>query len=172
MSKRETISRYNIIIKKLRRFPATYKEIMNELSLESEIQSYNFNISKRTFQRDIADIRAIYNIDIKYDFSRGWYYIDFDDRSEMQERILEAFDTFNAFNLTGRLSKYIHFEKRKPQGTENLYGILHAIKNRYRIIFTHQKYWEEQPTNRNVEPYALKEFKNRWYVCAGQRPER
>lgn len=166
MSKRETISRYNIIIKKLRRFPATYKEIMNELSLESEIQSYNFNISKRTFQRDIADIRAIYNIDIKYDFSRGWYYIDFDDRSEMQERILEAFDTFNAFNLTGRLSKYIHFEKRKPQGTENLYGILHAIKNRYRIIFTHQKYWEEQPTNRNVEPYALKEFKNRWYVLA------
>jgi len=57
-------------------------------------------------------------------------------------------------------------EKRRPQGTENLYGLLHAIKNRLQIKFTYQKFWEEEISQRLVEPYALKEFKNRWYAMA------
>jgi predicted DNA-binding transcriptional regulator YafY len=166
MSKKEAVSRYHIIIKKLRRYPATFDEISRELALESDIQSYNFVVSKRTFQRDLADIRLIYNIDIQFDFSRKVYYIDFDEQSQMQERILEAFDTFNALNLSDRLSNHIHFENRKPQGTENLYGLLHAIKNKFQIKFSHQKYWETNPTIRIAEPYVLKEFKNRWYVMA------
>jgi predicted DNA-binding transcriptional regulator YafY len=164
MSKRESISRYSLIIKKLRRFPASFKEISDTLALESELQSYNFNVSKRTFQRDLDDIRSIYNIDIQYDFSRKVYYIDFDEQPEVNERILEAFDTFNALNITDRLSDHIHFEKRKPQGTENLYGLLHAIKNHLQVTFTYQKYWEDELTERKAEPYALKEFKNRWYI--------
>ena len=166
MSKRESIARYNLIIKKLRKRPATFAEIEEYLALESEIQAYNFNVSKRTFQRDRDDIRSLYNIDILFDFSKKVYYIDFDEQPEANERILEAFDTFNALNLTDRLSKHIHFEKRKPQGTEHLYGILHAIKNQIQIKFVYQKYWEDELTERLVEPYALKEFKNRWYVLS------
>ncbi|MCZ2393239.1 MAG: WYL domain-containing protein [Chitinophagales bacterium] len=166
MSKRESIARYNLIIKKLRKRPATHAEIEEYLALESEIQAYNFNVSKRTFQRDRNDILSLYNIDILFDFSKKVYYIDFDEQPEANERILEAFDTFNALNLTDRLSKHIHFEKRKPQGTEHLYGILHAIKNQIQIKFVYQKYWEGELTERLVEPYALKEFKNRWYVLS------
>ena len=166
MSKRESIARYNLIIKKLRKRSATFAEIEEYLALESEIQAYNFNISKRTFQRDRDDIRSLYNIDILFDFSKKVYYIDFDEQPEANERILEAFDTFNALNLTDRLSKHIHFEKRKPQGTEHLYGVLHAIKNQIQIKFVYQKYWEDELTERIVEPYALKEFKNRWYVLS------
>lgn len=166
MSKREAISRYNLIIKKLRKCSASFSEIADYLSLESELQSYDFNVSKRTFQRDLEDIRSIYNIDIQYDFSRKVYFIDFEQQPEVNERILEAFDTFNALNITDRLSNHIHFEKRRPQGTENLYGLLHAIKNQVQINFTYQKYWEDELTERIVEPYALKEFKNRWYVLA------
>lgn len=166
MSKREAISRYNLIIKKLRKSPVSFNEIADYLSLESELQSYDFNVSKRTFQRDLEDIRSIYNIDIQYDFSRKVYFIDFEQQPEVNERILEAFDTFNALNITDRLSNHIHFEKRRPQGTENLYGLLHAIKNQVQINFTYQKYWEDELTKRIVEPYALKEFKNRWYVLA------
>jgi predicted DNA-binding transcriptional regulator YafY len=166
MSKREAIARYNLIIKKIRRFPATFQEISDTLDLESELQSYNFHISKRTFQRDLDDIRSIYNIDIQYDFSRKVYYIDFDEQPEVNERILEAFDTFNALNISDRLSGYIHFEKRRPQGTENLYGLLHAIKNHFQVHFTYLKYWEDDLSERLTEPYALKEFKNRWYVIA------
>jgi predicted DNA-binding transcriptional regulator YafY len=166
MSKRESIARYNLIIKKLRKQPATFDEISDYLSLESELQEYNFNVSKRTFKRDLDDIGSLYNIDIIYDFSRKVYFIDFDEQPEVNERMLEAFDTFNALNISDRLSNYIHFEKRRPQGTENLYGLLHAIKNQVQIAFTYQKFWEDEITLRKTEPYALKEFKNRWYVLA------
>ena len=67
------------------------------------------------------------------------YFIDFDEQAEVNERILEAFETFNALNISDRLSNHIHFEKRKPRGTENLYGLLHAIKNQVHIKFTYQK---------------------------------
>ena len=43
---------------------------------------------------------------------------------------------------------------------------MHAIKNQLRINFTYHKYWDEDITVRLVEPYVLKEFKNRWYVLA------
>lgn len=166
MTKRETISRYSLIINKLRKCPATFKEISDYLSLESELQSYNYNISFRTFQRDVIDIESLYNIEIRYDFSIKAYYIDYEGEPEANERILEAYDTFNALNITEGISKYIHFEQRRPQGTENLFGLLHAIKNRKIINFYYQKFWEETATNRNVEPMALKEFKSRWYLIA------
>lgn len=166
MSKRESIARYSLIIKKLRKHPCTFSEIAEYLAFESELQEYDFNISKRTFQRDIEDIRSLYNIDIQYDFSRKVYHVDFDEQPEVNERILEAFDIFNALNIADKISDFIHFERRKPQGTENLYGLLHAIKNKVQIVFSYQKFKDEAITQRNAEPYALKEFKNRWYVIA------
>lgn len=164
MSKRESISRYNLIIKKLRKYPVSFDEIADYLALESELQEYDFNISKRTFQRDLNDIRSIYNIDIQYDYADKVYFIDYAEQHDVSQRILEAFDVFNALSISDRLSDFIHFEKRRPQGTENLYGLLHAIKNKFLVRFTHQKYWDTEITQRNVEPYALKEFKYRWYV--------
>jgi predicted DNA-binding transcriptional regulator YafY len=166
MSTTESLSRYNLIIKKVRRNPATFKEIEDYLKFESELQGYDFNISKRTFQRDLNAIRSIFNIDILFDFSRKVYFIDTDQQQEVNKRVLEAFDTFNALNISERLSDYIHFEKRQSKGTEHLYGILHAIKNQYQISFTYHKYWEDKIDTRTVEPYAFKEFKNRWYVLA------
>lgn len=166
MSKRESIARYSLIIKKLRRNPATFEEISNTLALESEIQDYDFNISKRTFQRDKNDILSLFHIDIRYDFSKKVYYIDDDGQPEAKERILEAFDIINSLNLSDRMSEYIHFEKRQPHGTENLYAILHAIKNKVLLQFVYENYWKDKRTQRQVEPYALKEFRGRWYVIS------
>lgn len=164
MSKRESIARYSIIINKLRRHPANFEEIFYSLERESNLQEYNFKVSKRTFQRDLEDIWSLYNINIQYDYSQKVYFIDCDDQPDMNTRMLEAFDTFNALNLSYRLSNHIHFEKRRPQGTEHLYGLLHAIRNQVQIRFVYQKFWEDNITNRVVEPYAVKEFRNRWYV--------
>ena len=113
MAVREKISRLNLIIKKLRRNPATWREIEDHLAQQSEFEEYDFNISKRTFERDIIDIRELYNFDIQHNRSQRVYHINFDEQSQANERILEAFDTFNALNLTDRLSQYIHFEKRR-----------------------------------------------------------
>jgi predicted DNA-binding transcriptional regulator YafY len=166
MSTIDSLSRYNLIVKKIRKNPSTFKEISSYLELESELQGYHFTVSKRTFQRDLIAIRSIFNIDILYNFSRRNYFIESDEQPEVNERIMEAFDIFNALNITERLSGFIHFERRRPQGTEHLYGILHAIKNRLRISFMYHKYWEDEVTERIADPYGLKEFRNRWYVVA------
>jgi predicted DNA-binding transcriptional regulator YafY len=164
MSKRESITRYSLIIKKLRKHPSSFEEIADYLARQSELEEYNFNISKRTFQRDLNDIREVYKIDIQFDRSQQHYYINDDEHPEINERILEAFDTFNALNMSDRLSNAIYFEKRKPQGTENLYGILHAIRKGVRVKFHYRSFWHEETTGRLVEPYALKEFRYRWYI--------
>ncbi len=164
MSKRESLSRYSLIINKLRKSPATLQEIQDYLKRESELQDYNFTVSGRTFQRDLADIRSLYNIDVNFDFSAKVYKINNPDETEINNRMLEAFDIFQALNLSEGLSKYIHFEKRKPQGTENLFGLLHATKNHLLVKFTYHKFWDNESSERKLEPYALKEFKNRWYI--------
>jgi predicted DNA-binding transcriptional regulator YafY len=166
MSKRESLSRYNLIINKLRKKSASFKEIDDYLARESEIQEYKFTVSNRTFSRDLYDIRLLFNISIEYDFSKKVYFINDEGQPEVNNRMLEAFDTFQALNISDGLSNYIHFEKRKPQGTENLHGLLHSIKNRYLIKFDYQKFWDSEATHRKAEPYALKEFKNRWYILA------
>lgn len=164
MSKRESLTRYTLIIKKLRKHPATFQEIADYLAYQSELEEYDFNISLRTFQRDIIDIRQVYKIDIQYHRSNRNYYINEDEQQEINERILEAFDTFNALNMADRLSDFIHFEKRKPVGTEHLNGVLHAMRNKRRLSFLYSSFKDEKDSERLIEPYALKEFKNRWYI--------
>ncbi len=166
MAKEELIGRQWIIIRKLRKGPATLKEIRETLSRESELQDRDYTVSRKTFQRDIADISQIHNIEIEYNVYEKKYAITFDQKAEMTERMFEAYDTFNALNITDRLSNHIYFESRRPQGTENLYGLLHAIKNKLQISFTYQKFVDEEKSIRKCEPYALKEFRCRWYVIA------
>ena len=166
MSQKSTIARHIAIIKKLRRSPASFEEINHLLEEESAIKDINLTVSERTFHRDRQDIRSIYNIDIAYDFSNRKYHIEDDDSSGLSDKVFEAFEIGTALNLSNNLSGFIHFEKRQPTGTENLYGILHAIKNHFRIKFLYQKYGGSGSSIREVEPYALKEFRNRWYVLS------
>lgn len=173
MSKRGYISRYLLILKKLKVKPySTYEELQAYIDnqfdyLQMQDDTLNIGFSKRTLQRDIREIRNVFGIDIEYSKSLKGYYITQSDTENMNfQRMIEAFDMFNSLNLAQGLTPFIHLEKRKPQGTENLYGLLHAIKNKLQIKFIYQKFWEEEATARKVEPYALKEFKNRWYVMA------
>ena len=173
MSKRGYISRYLLILKKLKARPySTYEELQTYIEnqfdfLQMQDDTLNIGFSKRTLQRDIKEIRNVFGIDIEYSKSNKGYYINQSETENMNfQRMIEAFDMFNSLNLAQDLTTFIHLEKRRPQGTENLYGLLHAIKNKLKVKFTYQKFWEEELSQRLVEPYALKEFKNRWYILA------
>jgi predicted DNA-binding transcriptional regulator YafY len=166
MSKRIFYLRYSLIIKRLQKTPASFREISEFLTREAELQDFAIDITKRTFQRDLDEIRTLFNVDIQYDFSRKVYAISEESKNDANHRMLEAFDMFNALTITDDLSSSVLFEKRKPQGTENFYGLLHAIKNHFVIRYSHLKYDEDEITNRIAEPYALKEFKGRWYLLA------
>lgn len=168
MSKKQFLRRHILIIGKLRKKPADFDEIDRYLQLQSEIEGENYILTIRTFQRDIKEIQSLYNIDITYNRSEAVYEITEDANEERNERLFESFELYNALNVSDNLSRDIIFEKRRPLGTENLHGLLHAIKNKLQIAFKYEKYWGENNgiEARNVSPLTLKESRYRWYLIA------
>lgn len=173
MSKRGYISRYLLILKKVKsKSYCSFEEIQEYIErqvdfLQMQDDSLMVGFSKRTFQRDLKEIRNNFGIDIEFSrIMKGYFIVQNDSESMNFQRMLEAFDLFNSLNVSEDLKPYIHLEQRVPLGTENLFGLLNAIKNHFQIEFSHKKYWEDKTKTRKVEPYALKEFKNRWYLVA------
>ena len=178
MSNKGYISRYLLIIKKLKAKPYTsYEELKNYIENQIEFlqmldDQLSVGLSLRTLQRDIKEISNNFGIDIEYSRSgKGYHIIQSETENMNFQRMMEAFDLFNSLNLTQDLSPFIDLEKRKPQGTENLYGLLHAIKNKFLIKFDYQKFWDDDISQRIAEPYAMKEFKNRWYLMAKDKKD-
>lgn len=173
MSKRGYISRYLLILKKLKVNPYSSYEVLKDYMenqfeyMQMQDDNLQIGFSKRTLQRDLKEIRNVFGIDIEYSKpNKGYFIIQNENENLNFQRMMEAFDMFNSLNLAQDLTPYIHLEKRKPQGTENLYGMLHAIKNKLKIKYTYHKFWEKEFSQRLIEPLALKEFKNRWYIIA------
>jgi predicted DNA-binding transcriptional regulator YafY len=173
MSKRGYISRYLLVVKKLKASPyASFEDIqqylerqLNFLLIHDDTLAVGF--SKRTFQRDIREISNLFGIDIEYSKKEKGYIISQSESESMNfQRMIEAFDLFNSLNISNDIKPFIHVETRRPSGTEHLFGLIHAIKNTFKIKFIYSKYDSSATSIRQVEPYALKEFKNRWYIVA------
>ncbi|MGZ0016905.1 helix-turn-helix transcriptional regulator [Yeosuana sp. AK3] len=156
--------RQQLILTKFRKGNYSFGEILRYLEIESDIQSLDLNLSLRSFQRDLKIIYSVYGVEIKYDRSIRKYLIANDEQSLVQQRLLEAVDIYNALSLKEKLSDKLIFEQRKPQGTQFLVTILNAIKDKKQIKFNYQKFWEDRLEYRIIEPNALKEHKQRWYI--------
>lgn len=166
MSLSETFSRHRIIIQKLRNKACGFDEISKKLKLESEISGRNYEVSIRTFQRDIQDIEELYNIEISFNKSTKVYEIVEDLEDDYTQRMFEAFDVFQALQSRKDFNEFIQFDLRKPAGTEYLAELLHATKEKKQVEIRYQKFWNSNLEIRLIEPYLLKEFRRRWYVFA------
>lgn len=178
MSKRGYFYRYQLILRRLKQKPySSYEELQAYIDNQFEYtqtrdDDLQIGLSKRTLQRDFKEISKLIGVDIEYSkASKGYFISNSEHENSNFQRMMEAFDLFNSLNLAQDLSPFIHLEKRRPQGTENLSLLLQAIKQRVQIRFTYQKFWEEESSQRLVEPYGLKEFKNRWYILAKDRKD-
>jgi predicted DNA-binding transcriptional regulator YafY len=173
MSKKGYISRYLLIIKKLKAKPySSYEELRFHIEKHLEDMqwiddSLDIGFSKRTLQRDLREIRNLFGITITYSRAEKGYSIQQDEAERMNfERMIESFDLFQSLHQAKDLISYVNLEKREAQGTENMYGLIHAIKNRLKIKFQYDKFWDDEITDRYAIPLALKEFKSRWYLIA------
>lgn len=90
MSKLEITHRHSAIINKLKKHPASFKEIQKHLVQESELRGYRLTISNRTFQRDREDIRSLYHCDIQCNKAKNEYFIESTDE-----------DTYTYLDLKG-----------------------------------------------------------------------
>lgn len=171
MSKRGYISRYMLILKRVKSKPySSYEDLLGYI--DSQLQYFQMRdddltvgFSKRTLQRDLREIRNLFGIDIEFSKLRKGYHLIDDGAENMNfQRMMEAFDMFSSLNAGQEINKFILMEQRHPVGTEHIAGLLHAIKNSQIVGFDYQKFDDEIASARTIAPYALKEFKNRWYI--------
>ncbi len=169
MSKLIYFKRYLYVIDRLRSRPSSFNELQEHVlrKLENDDIDTTFEYAIRTFERDKGDIATLFGIVIQYDRKDKTYSID---ETEIEDqsitRMIDAFSIHHALQEGNKLSPSVFLEKRKSLGTELIYGIIHAIQNRYILQFTHQKHWEDFTTEREVYPIAIKEAQQRWYlVC-------
>ena len=148
---------------------ANFKEILKHLEELYHKESFATNLasSQRTFNRDLPLLLEM-GIDIKFKRSTMTYQIINDDFSESSQTIFDNLLLINAYKQTENNSEIMIFEKRQASGLHNLEGLIFAFKNSKIITFNYTKNWEGISTKRVVEPYALKEFKNRWYLLANE----
>jgi predicted DNA-binding transcriptional regulator YafY len=166
MSKHGTIRRYTLIIEKIGRNQYPSFEIIKDYLFE-----HGFEVSARTIQRDIEQIRFEFGTEIKYDRNRNGYFIDAETSINTDSflRFLEIVNTAELLTESLKESKdtlnFISFESHGDlRGIENLKPLLFAIKNQRKVSFTHENFDTGKQRKYSVRPYLLKEYQNRWYL--------
>lgn len=174
MSKLIYFKRYLYIIDRLRSRPCSFMELQEYVirKLENEDINTDFEYAIRTFERDKKDISTLFGISIQYNRKDKTYFIDEEEIEDQSvTRMMDAFSIHHALQEGNKLSPSVFLEKRKSLGTEHIHGIIHAIQNLYFLKFTHKKHWDNDITQREVKPIAVKESQQRWYLIAWDKKD-
>ena len=169
MAKNEQMLRLLFIEEFLRRRKdrgATYPEIADYLESQFAEKGLELKFTERTFQRDKLAIADVFGIQISYSRKKNAHFIEEEELELSQESVFDQLLLVEAYRETKGKADVMFFEPRRARGLEHLNGLIHAITQKKVLSFTYQKFWEEELSQRLVEPYALKEFKNRWYIMA------
>ena len=167
MSLTDTYFRHQCILRRLEKSPASLEQIRDYYELECETQGHNFIFSNRTFIRDKQEIFSLHKREIGYNQSSRKYFLEEDDMpDDFGNRIADAYNTYQALNLADGTAGLVYLEKRRPGGMEHFHSLLTALRNRQVVCFDYEKYRKEEISQRRVEPLALKEFRNRWYLLS------
>lgn len=164
MSAANKLKRYSLIIEKIRN--TKYPSLKD---IEKTIRDFDEHVSGRTIQRDIEQIRNMGDIIIEYDYLHKGYFIEEDSASINKIRFLQA----QAVNVN-----FLNFMKENPKlsdaaiimqedainGVEYIDKILLAIRQCRIIEFTYKQFEVERVKQFSIQPYALKEYQNRWYL--------
>lgn len=168
MAKYAPILRYKLILEKLhgnRR--SSSKEMLKYL------ESSGSKISPREFLRDIDALSSELGVDILYERSGNYYYIDPDTSPGLQSTIsflelaAEANILIESFKNMKALQKYVVFDHSgATRGLEHLAALLAALKHGQMVRFEHRTYQKGENRTYIVAPQLLKQYQGRWYLIA------
>lgn len=174
MAKRDQMLRLvhiSHLLKSKKEIGATYDQVRNYLKEKHYDQKGYDNdlaFSEKTFKRDRDLLLEIFDIEIQFKRKTMTYQIVDNGNLDQSQGIFENLMLINAYKQTVDHSKIMLFEKRQASGIHHLEGIIYAIKNSKTISLQYTKYWENQSHKKVLQPYALKEFRNRWYLLANE----
>lgn len=166
MPQYKTIRRYALLLEMIE------KHRPNLELIEEFLKRHDFNVSKRTIERDIQYIRTYYGIDIRYsNIGRPGYYIDKENSPDLPNllRFIEVANTaaivVESLQDGKKNIAYMDFEADGSlKGYDLLEFLLHAIKNQRIVKFQYEKYLTGEINSYTLQPLLLKEFQNRWYL--------
>lgn len=163
MSHRGKIKRYLLVLERLDR-PTTFNQLKEHLSDDG------FALSPRTLQRDLADLRDEFGVDVRYDRTTGTYSLDKEgDGVSTVIQLLERAQLLEIVNGSGNdlrdLHQQIRFERLgRLQGIHHLAELLKAIRRKREVSVFYRKFRDTSPKMIRLRPHLLKEFHGRWYV--------
>ncbi len=144
--------------------PVPFAAIRRYILEQSPAGDLNRSYSERTFQRDLPLIAETTGFTIKARRNEGYYVAEFEEPLPDQQRLLDAVELHQFFQLPAALGPFVQPEPRRPLGLEHLRPLLHAARAGQVVEFDYLKHWHDHPQRRTVGPLLLREFRGRWYL--------
>ena len=146
----------------------TLNEI-NERWMQTDM-SGGLPMSRTTFNRHRLAIEEMFDLCIgcKESGRKSYYYIeniDVQEKNNLQHWMLDVLSIGKLLMENITLKDRIVLEKI-PAGKHFLNPIIDAMKQNRKLVLTYRKFGQEEPYTITVEPYAIKVFKQRWYLLA------
>ena len=144
----------------------TLNEI-NERWIKTEL-SGGIPMIRQTFNRHRAAIEEIFGFSIECNKSKNSYYIANNNSltlNDYQSWMLDTLSISNMLMESGSLKDHIILE-HIPAGKTHLRPIINAMKEKHKLKMTYCKFGQAEAYTILVDPYAIKVFKQRWYMLA------
>ncbi len=158
-------AKYVDLLSFVRNRKPTLKEIMDYWE-----DSYDENLSTRTFHRYREAVSDIFGLEIKCDKSTYRYYLeDLDElQNSLQAWLLDSYTAFNQVKADEKLAGRVIYEE-VPSGSHFLQALIDAIRKNQGVRILYHKFSSKQAEERDIFPYFLRLYKRRWYVIALSR---
>ena len=145
----------------------TFQEL-NERWMKTEM-SKGMPIPRTTFIRHKEDIEDMFGICIECRRRGGYFYYiennDFKRNNHLQEWMLDSLSISSMLMESTSLQNRIVLENI-PAGKHYLQPIINAMKQDHKLLMTYHKFGQQESYTITIEPYAIKVFKQRWYLLA------
>ena len=146
---------------------------LNERWVQTEM-SEGMPMNRITFNRHRAAIEEMFDISIECQRKGGYfYYIDNEEvfkNNNLQHWLLDSLSISNMLMESSLLKERIMLENI-PAGKQYLQPIINAMKQDHKLQMTYHKFGQQESYTITIEPYAIKVFKQRWYLLA-KNPKR
>ena len=145
----------------------TLKELQS-LWMRSSVNDEYKELAPRTLSNHIQSILDVFGIEIACNRSDNTYFIKNADEigsGSVRTWMLEALSLNSLLNESTGMKDRIIFESI-PSCQKHLTTIIQAIRDNKVIEVKYKSYRKPDSEDLILEPYCLREFKNRWYLYA------
>lgn len=166
MKLKEQLLRWTLIVRKIQNNPGiSFENLQRTIMNELAFRGYDSVCSDSTLKRDIKELRDEFDLNIEYNRFLGGYELKQIKKNWLDvDCIIEPLEMITAFDYNEEFPEWIFLEKHSTSGVQHLPYVLKAIKQKHKIEFEYRKYSDNSISKRKISPYAIKQWRGRWYV--------